>query len=293
MCGSRRKFLERTAESYRKVRNTLRFLLANLGDFDPRRHRVPLDQLTELDRWMWTRYQQLLAEVTEAYETLQFSRVVRAINTFCVVDLSSMYLDALKDGLYTEAPNAPQRRSAQTVLSDMVVGLLTVLAPILSFTADEAWEHLTAREEREPSVHLARWPRLAALHEEPSARERWERILSVRAEVLKALEAARSAELIGGALEAQVTIAARSDDELRQLTADQELVTILTIVSGLEVVSAGDGPRVKIQRAKGRKCLRCWMFRESVGRDATHPELCDRCVTVIGAIHDQTRTPRL
>ena len=208
-------------------------------------------------------------------------RVVRAVNTFCVTDLSSLYLDALKDTLYTERADAPRRRSAQTVLYDILVLLLKVTAPILAFTVDEAWEHLTVREEDAPSVHLTRWPAPVVVADGPQLAARWDRLVALRTDILKALEAARAAGTIGSALEARVIITAASTDECSQLTADREALTILAIVSAVDVVAGTAGRTIQVQRAAGRKCARCWMFRTSVGRHSAHPELCDRCMQVI------------
>jgi len=280
------EIVERTAESYRKMRNTCRFLLGNLADFDPRQHRVPVAQLTAVDRWMWARCQQFLAEVTAAYEAFEFFRVVRAVNAWCVTDLSAIYLDALKDALYTEAPHAPRRRSAQTVVYDILGVLVRVIAPVLPFLADEVWEAVPVRDEAAVSAQLLRWPVPQAIPEAGAVLAQGAAWLALRSEVLKALEEARMQGLIGSPLEAQVTLAA-PPPEMERLTNAREGLTILTIVSALEVRPGAAGAQaraIQVRRAEGTKCARCWMFRTSVGQDAEHPTLCDRCVGVVRTI---------
>ncbi len=280
------EILERTADTYRKLRNTLRFLLGNLNDFDPRRDRVTDADLLEIDRWVLARLEQLIKDVTAAYEAYQFHVALRAIYAFCVVDLSSFYLDVLKDRLYTFAATGCQRRSAQTALCGILFALARLLAPVLSLTAEETWLDVAERWGLEPSVHVASWPAPTPSRHDSALVARWDQLLSVRESVLKALEDSRMAKVIGNALEARVTIAVH-DEALRQLLQHYATeLPSLWIVSDVEVASrtAATPVEVSVSRAAGRKCQRCWRWVSSVGRDAGHPALCDRCVHVLKAV---------
>ncbi len=278
-------------EAYRKIRNTCRFLLANLGDFDPRRDVVTPSVLHEIDRWALHRLQGLTERVREAYDAYEFHAVFHALNNFCAVDLSAVYLDILKDRLYTEGRTSPDRRAAQYVLDQTLSTLVRLMAPILSFTAEELWSHLPETSQTAPSVHLSRFPT-----PEPGWRlsdERagaWERLFQIRTEVTRALERARADKTIGASLEAHVTLyTSEGMGALLQEHASQ-LATVF-IVSGVTLAPFERRPddlvpltadfAVAVVRAEGTKCARCWTYRPDVGRDGRHPELCDRCVTVL------------
>ena len=276
-------------ETYRKIRNTCRFLLGNLYDFDAARDRVPHAQLPELDRWILQRTAELVAQTTKAHAAFGFHHVVQQLVNFCAVDLSALYLDIVKDRLYCSAANAPGRRAAQTALWDILDVLVRVMAPILSFTADEIWACVPAAENR-PSVFLAGFPTPAPA--DGALAEKWERLLAVRAAVTKALEEARQAGVIGHSLDAWVQLGAA--DGLRTLLGQQAAdLPALFIVS--QVTLHGDlGPetisplladlKVRVQRARGGKCERCWNYSEAVGRDPVHPGLCERCLPVVTAL---------
>src|SRR3989338_4315090 len=200
--------LAQTAETYRKIRNTFRYLLSNLSDFSPKRDSVrQAERFPELDRWASSRARDLLKEVSSAYEAYQFHEVLRAIYQYCVLDLSGFYLDALKDRLYTEAPASTKRRCAQTTLYAILHVLVKTLAPVLVVTTDEVWQVMReAGWVSEPSVHLARWPQLPEVPLDASGRQRWETLLAMRDAVMKALEEQRSRGIIGSPLEARVTL---------------------------------------------------------------------------------------
>jgi len=288
------EILGQVAESYRKLRNTFRYLLANLYDFQPARDRVPVAQLLELDRWALHRTGELLAAVTEAYEACQFHEVVHAVYHYCVLDLSAFYLDALKDRLYTEAPTQRPRRSAQTVLYAILVSLVKALAPILALTADEVW-HLMRNTGwvTEPSVHLALWPQPLDVPFEDAAKQRWTTFLSMRDVVMRALEAQRSRGVIGSPLDAQVRLSvatpalAQLCETHRQTLAEAFVVSDVTVqVDGPGSASASEVPglsAVSVERAPGQKCQRCWKYLTSVGSSAAHPQLCARCTQVVTA----------
>jgi len=275
-------------EAYRKIRNTCRFLVGNLYDFDVERDRVPRPDLPELDRWILHRTGELTTRVRKAYEGFQFHLVVQQLINFCAVDLSALYLDIVKDRLYCSATRAPGRRAAQTALWEILDALVRLMAPILSFTADEIWSYLPG-DERPASPLLAGFP--AETYRDDHLAEKWERLLAVRAAVTKALEEARQSGQIGHSLDARVHLGAA--DGLRELLEQQEsTLPALLIVSQVQL-SHGLGAeamspllpelKVRVERARGGKCERCWNYREAVGTDAAHPGLCDRCLPVIRA----------
>jgi isoleucyl-tRNA synthetase len=284
------EILDRLADAYRRIRNTYRFLLGNLGDFEPARDRQSYARLDEVDRWILDRLARLVTRVTRAYEEYQFHTVFHSVHNFCAVDLSAQYLDIIKDRLYTSAADAPARRAAQTTCHDIFVALARLMAPILTFTAEEAWRHLPGMHEE--SVHLARFPEAPREWLDDRLDRDWTRLLEVRREVAKALEAARARKLIGSGLEASVRIASAPEDVPGLLGAKQDLLKAVFIVSRVELRGAASGAVVYesqeipglvvvVDRAPGRKCERCWVWSERVGDDARHPSLCERCVPVI------------
>jgi isoleucyl-tRNA synthetase len=285
--------INKVAESYRGIRNTLRYQLSNLYDFDPGRDAVPEAQLTGLDRWVLQAFGQLEAEVIRAYDQYEFHTVYQRISRFAAVELSAIFHDLVKDRLYTDAANSPRRRSTQTALYRLVTGLCRLLAPLIPFTADEAWEMAPGRPLE--SVHLAEW-QAAGLTMAEKERDTWKRLLAVRDRVLLALEQARQEKAIGKALEARVILEA-PDGLAEFLTEHHEALREVLNVSGLEVQRAGETPvegqqdlasgghwpRVRVAKAEGQKCERCWHWEADVGALAGHPTICGRCARAIGA----------
>jgi isoleucyl-tRNA synthetase len=277
---------------YRKLRNTLRFMLANISDFDPAQA-VPLPQMEGLDRWVLCRLGDLVEKVTLDYEEYAFHRAVKRVHEFCTIELSNFYLDAIKDPLYTFHPDDPKRRSAQSALHKMAETLIALVAPILPMTAEEAWGALTgarhqpsagARHRFEESVHLQRWPDRAALPKDPILEESWQRLLELRDQAMKALEEARGRNEIGDALEAQMEVTVRDEKLWDFLAARREELAAACIVSELNLVKGADsGPAVSfgVRKAAGAKCQRCWMRLATVGANTEHPGLCHRCVDVV------------
>jgi isoleucyl-tRNA synthetase len=278
-------------EAYRKIRNTCRFLLANLADFDPSHDAVALDRLYDIDRWALHRLALLISRVRAAYDAYEFHTVFHALNNFCAVDLSAVYLDILKDRLYTEGPASPARRAAQTALESIVSMLVRLMAPILSFTAEEIWTHLPATSRAVDSVHLSDFPQpspgwiLA-----PEHASRWERLFDVRSVVARALERARATKTIGSSLEARVTF--YTDGPLHEaLTRDAAELPGLLIVSAVTIEPFSRRPTdadllapdlaATVTRAPGAKCARCWVYRTDVGADRAHPDVCARCARVL------------
>jgi isoleucyl-tRNA synthetase len=285
------EILDRLADAYRRIRNTFRFLLGNLYDFEPRRDRQPYARLEEVDRFILDRLARLIDRVTRVYDQYQFHTVFHSVHNFCAVDLSALYLDVIKDRLYTSAAGDPRRRAAQTVCYEVFGALARLMAPLMAFTAEEAWRHLPGP--RSESVHLERFPEVPLEWIDDTLDHEWDRLLEVRREVAKALELARTRKLIGSGLEASVRIAGAPEDLPALLRAKQDVLQTLFIVSGVELGGRGPasvqyesqeipGLTIEVDRAPGDKCERCWTRSPSVGRNAAHPSLCDRCVNVIG-----------
>ena len=282
--------MKRCAEIYRKLRNTFRFLLGNLHGFDPARHQVAVADLEPLDKYMLARTRELTTQVLDWYEGFEFHRIYHAVNEFAIADLSAFYLDVLKDRMYTFAPSSQARRSAQTVLWKIAEALVRLLAPILSFTADEVWDYLPAVEGREASVHLALFPAPAEIYPEDPAPllGEWKRIFAVRDAALLVLETARQEKRIGKGLEAELEIhAARELHTLLQSHA-AGLKEILN-VSGVRVIE-GNELSVTALPASGTKCSRCWNFMPEVSNYGVWESVCTRCHEALKAMNIEPPT---
>ena len=289
------EILARLTEAYRKIRNTCRFMLGNLYDFDPEKDLVPAEELPEFERYVLFRLSRLIRRSLKAYENYDFHLVSHGIHQFCAVDLSAIFIDVSRDTLYCEAPTSPKRRAVQTVLFHALTALTRLMAPILSFTAEEIWRHLPGPKESE-SVHLSSFPEEPLPEVPEEFQKKWERLFEVRSEITKALEIARKDEkLIRNSLEAQVLIEAEDEGLFRFLEENQGLLTDLAIVSQLRC-QKGLGPeegavfyaseempglKVLVRRAEGRKCERCWKWSETVGERKDLPSVCARCYGVL------------
>jgi len=285
------EILDRLADAYRRMRNTFRFLLGNLGDFDPARDRQSYARLDEVDRWVLDRLARLIGRVRRAYDEYEFHSVFHGVHNFCAVDLSALYLDIIKDRLYTSLPDDPRRRAAQTVCYDVFSALARLLAPILTFTCEEAWRHLPGVHGE--SVHLERFPEAPREWLDDTLKRDWDRLLEVRREVAKALETARAEKLIGSGLEAAVRIARAPEDLPALLSAKRGLLPTAFIVSRVDLERSGasasvtyesqeiPGLVIGVDRARGEKCERCWTRSEHVGENRAHPTLCERCVPIV------------
>jgi isoleucyl-tRNA synthetase len=267
-------------ESYRRIRNTCRFLLGNLDGFDPDTDAIPVSEMPEMDRWILQRGRNLLQRSLAAYDAFAFHQVVQGVVTFCAVDLSALYLDIAKDRLYCSAARGAERRAAQTVCWKLVDMLTRLVAPILSFTADEIWSYLPGS--RAATVFEAGLPPLEAAPASEDLMRDWEKLLAARAVVMKALEEARKSGAIGHPLDARVVVRAGAAAHALLAAREKDLPSLF-IVSQVELRGAGEDGALSasVETARGAKCARCWNFSEAVGDDATHPELCDRCVAVL------------
>jgi isoleucyl-tRNA synthetase len=269
--------MQRCADIYRKLRNTFRFLLGNLHGFVPARDRVPEAELLPLDRYMLARTRELTEKIRGWYAAFEFHRVYHAVNEFCIVDLSSFYLDVLKDRMYTFAPTSHARRSAQTVLWQITEALARLVAPILSFTADEVWDYLPTVAGREASVHLAQFPSPEEVFSEDPTKliEEWKQLFNLRDSAMQLLEAERQAKLIGKGLEAELKITA-SGDLLALLKRHAEGLKEILNVSSVRIV-AGTEHKVEALAASGSKCSRCWNFMPDVSAYGIWQNVCTRC----------------
>lgn len=274
------EILKRLADAYFRIRNTFRFLLGNLYDFNPEKDRIPYSDLYEIDRWALHRLQKLISRVREAYERFEFHIVYHSVQNFCAVEMSSTYFDILKDRLYTFASRSQGRRSAQTVLYEILKGLTGLMAPILSFTSEEVWQYLPGEEGKEESIHLTLFPEVRRDYLDEGLNERWERIWEIRTLVTKALEEARKEKKIGLSLDAQVHLSLPEKEYLFLQAYEKELKSIF-IVSSVTLHQGEKGVRVEVLRADGTKCERCWNYDTSVGKDPGHPSACGRCVEVL------------
>jgi isoleucyl-tRNA synthetase len=278
------EILARVVEGYRKLRNTCRMLVGNLYDFDPATDAVALAELAEIDRYALARYASAGQRIVAAYETYEFPTIFHALNTLATVDLSAFYIDVLKDRLYTLAPASRSRRAAQTALFTIVDGIARLMAPILPMTADELWRVLPGA--RDDSVHLARFPEgLDALADDDLV-ARWSALIRIREQVNVAIEAKRKDKVIGNSLAAKVTLEASGTAAqlLARYRDDLPAIFIVSQVALNDAPSAGSGPptsdgevSVKVDRADGQRCDRCWRYVPSVSKDPAHPGVCDRC----------------
>ena len=286
--------MQRVGENYKKIRNTFRYILSNLYDFDPVKDAVPFEEMEELDQYMLRETCAFADDVRNGYNEFAFHKIYHRVNHFCIVDLSAFYFDVLKDRLYISAPKSHGRRSAQTAVWHIGEALVRLLAPIMSFTCEEIWGYLPKIAGREESVHLASFPPASEIAAEGSSKsgekssnDDWTTLRSVRDEVLKALEEARNNKLIGTGLEAHVSITA-PEPLLSLLKRYEGQLRYLFIVSAVNVnAGSGNGASgvgVEVKKADGQKCERCWNYSTHVGEDKDNPTVCERCSAVLKEI---------
>ena len=288
--------MQRAGENYKKIRNTFRYILGNLRDFNPAEDAVPFGSMQALDQYMLRQTCAFAEDVRKSYDEFAFHRIYHRVNHFCIVDLSAFYFDVLKDRLYISAPKSQARRSAQTVIWRIGEALARLLAPIMSFTCEEIWLYLPKMESRAESVHLAHFPKDGDIlgdnsgPSDPRSDEDWVTLRAVRDDVLKALETARNNKLIGTSLEAQVSITAaepvhsllqRYEDQLRYLF----IVSAVTLAQGSG--NGTGGLHVEVKKADGLKCERCWNYSTHVGEDKEYPTVCERCSAVLKELESQ------
>jgi isoleucyl-tRNA synthetase len=282
------EILQRLTEAYRRIRNTCRYLIGNLHDFNPAENRILYNEMEELDRFALHRLQELSRTVLKAYDDFEFHLVYHSLHNFCVLDLSSFYLDIIKDRIYTSAADSRVRRSAQTAMNEILETLARLMAPILSFTAEELWSFMPEDPERAASVHADVFIPVKEEFIDPELASRWELLLSVRKEVSRALEIARKEKRIGHSLDAAVTLGG-SSELLDQLSGYREDLQSIFIVSSVELKPADQleggaeienfpGLKILIEPSGDPKCERCWVHDSSVGSNPDYPTICQRCI---------------
>ncbi len=282
------EIVSQSVDTYRRIRNTIRYLSANLSDFNVEQ-KVPYEELEEIDKWALHKLQKLIGDVICGYQEYQFHRVYKLIHNFCAVELSSFYLDVLKDRLYTFSADSGERKSAQTVMFDILLNIVKLLAPVLSHTCEEVWPYLFQKEK---SVFLSDFPLENKESENNGLEEKWEKILKVKGIVTRALEKARGAKIVGNSLEAKIEIYTADADWYQFLQENKNVWTTVFIVSQVNFFNRegssdaySDGNllplKIVVSFALGKKCVRCWNYSECVWEDSSHPQLCQRCLKVV------------
>ncbi len=284
-----KEILKQLSEAYRKLRNTARFILGNLGDFEPDKDSVPLEKLEELDLWALNRLNETIAQVRAAYEAYEFHGVYHTLHNFCVVDMSNFYLDVLKDRLYVERADSATRRAAQTTIYMILTAIARMLAPVIPFTMEEVWQFVPrSKAFNYKTIMMNDFPKEIAIDFDAARKDKWAKLHAVRDDAKKALEEARNAKTIGASLEALVTLHAADKALYDFLCENKAILPSILITSAVAIVN-DDGGAVKgelvgadVGKAAGNKCARCWCYSEDVGKDDAHATLCARCAAIIG-----------
>ena len=283
------EILKQLSEAYRKIRNTARYILGNIHDFDPDTDCVPFEEMGEMDRWSLTRLNDIVGRVLEAYRSYEFHMIYHTIHNFCVVDMSNFYLDVIKDRLYTSKKDSKERRAAQTCMYTILDAIVRLIAPILCYTSDEIWLAMPHKAGDNPEgVIFNDMPKVEEAWKDDELEAKWERILAVKSDVSKALELARREKTIGKSLDARVEIFA-AGEPYKFVSEIPELATILIVSEAVVTEGEGEGIKgenepgitVKVSVAEGEKCERCWVKTTTVGSDPEHPTLCHRCAETL------------
>ena len=282
------EILKRLVEAYRRIRNTSRYILGNLYDFDCKKDMVSVEDMEEIDRWVLYRLQEIIRRVRNAYESYQFHVVYYTLYNFCSVDLSALYLDVLKDRLYTSKAESRERRSAQSAMYIILDAMTRLLAPVLVFTSEEIWSNMPDYDGKEESIHMTQFPEVDPQYLDEDLGKKWETLIAVKGEVSKAIEIARQKKVVGHSLDSCVNI--HAPEKLQAfLKGYLDNMKALLIVSQVNLVPADkvsdpyestefEGLKIEVSRARGIKCERCWNYSETVGENADHPTICTRCV---------------
>ena len=283
--------LKQMSDAYRRIRNTCRFMLGNLSDFDPAKDAVPYEEMYEIDRFALHALQGLIGRCKAGYREYEFHIIYHSLFNFCTLDLSAFYLDVLKDLLYTSPKASLARRSAQTAMCRILDAMVRIMAPVMIFTAEEIWKYMPVVSGKTDSVHQADMPEINEKFCDEGLSKTWEKLLGVRREVTKVLEVARAEKKIGHPLDAEVTL--WCDEALSEFLAPYgealSTVFITSMVRSAPIAEAGDdavatemtGLSISVARSTAEKCQRCWTHDTSVGTDSTHPEICTRCKSAL------------
>jgi len=284
------KILKQNSEVYRRIRNTFRFILGNINDFDVDNDYITFDKRYELDQWVRTRLEELVKKTTNSYEKYEYHRVYHDVHNFCAIEMSSLYVDIIKDRLYTDGTESLSRRAAQSTLYDVLITLVRLVAPVLVHTAEEVWQYLSEENRKYDSIFLADWPELSPEYYNKEFMDKWDKLLAVRKDVGKALEIARSEKSLGNSLDAKVILEPKDEEQQELLESNLEQLADLFIVSQVELDGELDGVfhegnetgvKVLVSDAEGEKCARCWKYSVTVGENEKHPDLCSRCLAVV------------
>jgi len=279
--------LQQMSDAYRRIRNTARFLMGNLNDFDYANDKVDYKDMFEIDKWAMHKLEELKAKTTEFYDKYEFYSLFQEITYFCSMEMSSFYLDIVKDRLYCEGTTSIERRSTQTVLTEVLKVLVRIISPVLSFTADEIWERIPETLKEEESVHLSKWIEARPEYLNKELAQKWDKIARLRREVNKKLEAERQNGLIGHSLDARVLLNIANDEYSFIKDYTENEVSDLFIVSQVKFVNDNlaeseiEGINIAVEKASGEKCERCWKYDEEVGHNHNHPDVCPRCANVL------------
>lgn len=284
-----KEILKQLSEVYRKIRNTIRYILGNTNDFNYETDKVEFKDMLELDRWALMHMQLLKKEVSAAYESYDFHVLYHAIHNFCSVEMSSYYLDILKDRLYAYKADSFERRSAQTAMYEIMLDLVVMIAPVLSFTMEEVWQFMKKPASMPESVFMMPWPECKEEYIDEALESKWDNFIEIRSEITRVLEGARRAKTIGHSLDAKVELHATGEALAILRSVEGDLATLLIVsqaklveglAGGVEATGRED-LKVTVQAAEGEKCERCWIYRDTVGKDAEHPTVCARCAAAL------------
>lgn len=284
-----KEILKQLSEVYRKIRNTIRYILGNTNDFNYETDKVEFKDMLELDRWALMHMQLLKKEVSAAYESYDFHVLYHAIHNFCSVEMSSYYLDILKDRLYAYKADSFERRSAQTAMYEIMLDLVVMIAPVLSFTMEEVWQFMKKPASMPESVFMMPWPECKEEYIDEALESKWDNFIDIRSEITRVLEGARRAKTIGHSLDAKVELHATGEALAILRSVEGDLATLLIVsqaklveglAGGVEATGRED-LKVTVQAAEGEKCERCWIYSDTVGKDAEHPTVCARCAAAL------------
>ncbi len=278
------ELIGRTQDAYRKIRNTLRYLLGNIDDFNPNKNTVAYNDMFEIDKWALQQLQKLIAGVTQAYEDFVFHRVFSLIHNFCTVEMSSIYMDVLKDRMYCDPADSPSRRSAQTAMYKILDSLIRMLAPVLVHTAEETWAVMKFKSADVESIHLAEMPKTDDSIDYKSDEPKWQKLMELRDEVLRVLEGLRRDKKIASNQEASITIRCDADSAAAIENLGLKNFTALCIVSEVKLEKGTTETTVSAQKSPHQKCQRCWNYWPSVGKNTKLPDICERCIEVVSSI---------
>ncbi|MHC4124811.1 MAG: class I tRNA ligase family protein [Planctomycetota bacterium] len=278
------ELIGRTQDAYKKIRNTLRYLISNINDFTPDMS-VPYQQMSEIDKWAMQQLQKLIKNVTDSYENFIFHKVFSLIYNFCTIDMSSIYMDVLKDRLYCDAADSHSRRSSQTIMLKILDRLIRMLAPILAHTAEEVWSQLKFKSSDTESIHWAEMPKVDDTIDSKNNQTKWNKIMALRDDILRVLENLRQDKKIASNLEAVVTITC-GDKELINILKEfsSEQMAALCIVSEVKLLETEGETSITAEKSSCQKCQRCWNYWPSVGANEESPDLCRRCAQVVSRL---------